>query len=195
MKRVVFIITHHESGHQVLESILNNNQRVQCFNTKIDYDHPDSLETLFDMKHKLNNSAAIYSDTILTNPQLSSESFFGFAKFIYLVRDAKSTLNLMSANSKYSELGAFRYYTFRLRRIAEMAPKTPGAIFLTWRNIEEGKGLHLIEDYLQLKEPLIYEGENALYEDVLPIDTCNKAQDVFERYLYYLRHQDLRKVQ
>ena len=49
---------------------------------------------------------------------------------------------------------AKRYYCFRLRRLYEMAKKTPGAIFLTWDDIKSKKKLELVENYLNIKEKI-----------------------------------------
>lgn len=196
MNNVLFITSHIHSGSSGLIEIMNQNPRVEIRDTDIGYDHPDKLKSLFQHGHKLDNTAAIYGEHLLFNMHFTSSVFYDFCKFIYIIRDAKSTIEEIMSDKKrnYSLNNAIRYYCYRLRRMCEMAKKTPGAILLRWQDLSTREGLELVEDYLNLKQPL----EERLFsspEITLASELTDKSQDVFERHLYYLNNLDLRKVE
>lgn len=187
MKKVVFIVSHLCSGSDNLIEILNQNSRIKIQNSDILYDHPTALDHLFDMGHKVDNTAAIYGDHLLFNSSFSCKRLCDFCKFIYLVKRPDSTIGEIVAGHSYTEENAGKYYCFRLRRICEMIYKTPGPIvFLTWDDIEAG-GFDQIEEYLNLKEPLVPKPESSrVYKDV-SLDILTKCENSYERHLYYVR--------
>lgn len=195
MKKVLFVTSHLCSGSTELLKILNRNPRIQIKDLDRYYTSPADIEYLTREPHKLDNAAAIYGDHLLYNISLSSKVFYNFCDFVYVIREARPTLNeIIQKYQRYSEKTAFNYYCFRLRRIFEMARKTPGAVLLTWDDLKTGKGLSLMDDYLSLKdnlkadESLFNESERKDY----PLDLANKAQDSYERYYFYMRNLDLR---
>jgi hypothetical protein len=113
-----------------------------------------------------------------------------------MIRSPKAALNeIISRYPEYKDT-AFRYYAFRLRRICECARNTPGAVVLTWDNLNNGKGLDLIENYLDLKSPLKYEDGNFLdksWENV-PYPLLKEAEECYERHYFYLHHINLKHV-
>lgn len=192
MKNVVFIVSHLHSGSDSLIQTLNENPRVQIQSTKLAYNHPDVLRSLFSLGHKLDNSSAIFGDHILFNTDLSSSTFYDFAKFIYVIRDGRGTLEdiLFDKNLNYDQNKAELYYSYRLRRIYEMASKTPNAIFLNHKQMYQKKNLELIEHYLNLKEPLKYkELRRSNFE--IPLSQTEECQEIFEKYLYKFKKLEL----
>jgi hypothetical protein len=176
-------------------TILNDNERIDLTDHLLSYDHPSSLNYLFSLNHKLDNAAAIYGGQILFNKDFSCKAFYDFAKFIYVVRPAKQTLNEIKIGKKeYSELSACRYYCFRLRRIYEMARSTPGAILLTRDDILSQKGLDLIQDMLGLKQVLVPQDIPERQVDNFSSQLVDKAQDCYEKYLYHLKQLDLKTI-
>ena len=194
MKKVVFIISHLFSGSDYLLKSLNKNSRVQIQNTSHQYSHPSNLENLFSMGHKLNNTAAVYGDHLLYNPCLTSKSFYTFCNFIYVINTAKPTLNLIFNSKKFNELNSLRYYTFRLRRIVEMARCTPNAVLLTGNDLRENRGKELLSKYLSLKEPLDDFLFDNVYPDKLDYNLVRQGENSYERYLAYLKSLPLQKV-
>lgn len=195
MKNIIFIVSHFCSRSFELISFLNKNPRIEIQTSGLSYDHPSVLEHLFNKGHKLDNAAAIYGDHILHNHNFSSKAFYNFSKFIYVIRSAKSSLKeFMYEKKDYSAVEAGKYYAFRLRRMYEMAKNTPGSVFLTYDNISNNKGADLIENYLNLKENIVF-GEFANKETIdLPADVINFAEDCYEKYLYYFKQLDLKLV-
>lgn len=197
MKKVTLVVSHALSGSTALCQILDKNPRVQWCRANLVYNHPDVLEVLTSQPHKLSNSAAIWLDDVLHNFYFTHKALYQFCKFVYVIRDAKPTLNLL-AKTRGDAPGMFRYYTYRLRRICEMARNTPGAVLLTWDDMLTGRGFSLLKQYLCLKEPLV--SDEALFPktDHNPYVTSamiEHAQAAYERYYYYLRNLNLRLVE
>ena len=80
--------------------------------------------------------AKIFYDKLTLNYQLASPALYNLCKFIYVLRGATSIEYIVDKG--YSEECAFNYYTFRLRRIYELATKAPG-LLLTWENLISGQ--------------------------------------------------------
>ena len=190
MKRIVFLISHVGSDSDKLLQILNENPRVQIVDKGGYYDHPKDLDHFSVQPHKMDGTAAIYGDQLLYNTNFSCVALHSICKFIYLIREAKPSLN---ENSFHLRKTVENYYRFRLRRIYEMASKTPGAVFLTWDDARTGNGLPLIEEYLGLKDSLI-PCEDLFpksVKDHYPFDLVERCQDAYEKYLYRLRNLKL----
>ena len=194
MKRIVFVVSHVGAGAETfITQVLNENPRLDILMTGRSYEHPSDLDALFVYPHKLNNTAAIYGDLLLHNINFSCPSLHKICKFIYIIREAKPSLNenLMHPR-KYQEA----YYRFRLRRMYEMARNTPGAVFLTWDDMRSGRGNGLIEEYLSLKESLVKRSEifPISIKDRISFDEIARCQDVYEKYFFKMRSLNLRQV-
>ena len=184
MKKILFVVSHLGSDNSSLCDILGANPLVQFYNTKWVYDQMDKGLALVSQPHKCDTKAAIWADKLLHNHRLCHKCFYEWAQFVYVIKDARHSLHAMNPpDNKTADIN-FRYYIYRLRRICEMARKTPGAVLLT--NLTNLKPL---EGYLNLQEPLV--GTQAT-----PVELCRfvttehirKAQESFERHYYYLRN-------
>ena len=188
MKNVLFVATHLFSGAEDLSILLNSSPKVQITHTGTVYNHPTSLEPLFAAGHKLRTNGAIYGDLLLYNTSLCSEIFYDFCKFIYVIRSAAPTLNLMVEKTDYSQQGALRYYTYRLERLCEMAKRTPKGLIVTWDSLNSGKAFPAIEEHLDLINPIKPFGFTDESKDLVHYETIQEAQDSYERHLYYMKH-------
>jgi hypothetical protein len=168
-----------------LFSSLSGNQRVVCYRTGRVYSHPLVVEELTSLPHKLDNTAAIWMDELLHNYQFSCKAMYSFCKFIYMVREAEPTLNCL-VEAGYRPDAAVRYYCYRLRRMCEMARKTPGGILVIASDIP--KGLPLIEKYLNLKQPLRVPSVQDSKRGLVKWPLIEHAQKRYERYLYFLKN-------
>jgi hypothetical protein len=133
-------------------------------------------------------------DELLYNYCLSIKYAYNVSKFIYIIRDAEPTLNWLMENELFkTPLHAQRYYLYRLRRICEMAKRTPGAVVLSYYDIKNKKGLDKIESYLNLKEPieLYAKMPDPTSLSLVPSTLVREADESFERYWHYLKSQDL----
>lgn len=193
MNKIVFLCSHEYSGSNFLYESMDKNPRIQGYkNLSLIYTNPYELISLTQQNHKLENRAAIYMDEIIYNWQLYDKSTFKVCKFIHIIRRPEAVLNFFSGHKKLSPEFALRYYLFRLRRICEIAKRTFKAVLLTHDDLIEGKGMNLIEDYLELKNPIDF-NFNKLPEVKynFPIKLINEAETAYERYLYFLKNQNL----
>ena len=194
MKNILFIITHIGSGAEYFNSILNENERIHIYEEIINFDHPSVIDSILSQPHKTNNNAAVYGTVNYFNKDFSCKSLLKFSKFIYVVREPTECFNIFYKNEKNYNLGVLRYYTFRLRRIYEMATKTPGAILINYQSLINKKDLTPVKEYLYLKEDLHYSSDAEEIEVNTPLEYRRYCQDVFEKYLYKLKNLDLKII-
>jgi len=195
MRTLLFIATHLGSGFQHLYEVLDSHAKIQGFENKGGFTHPDVAMNVMALPHKDRTSTAIYMATLLKNESLTCNEFCKFSKFIYLMRPAKFSINVMVQNDGYAPQQALNYYMFRLRRLSQLAKLTPGALFLTYDDLVRNEENKLIEEYLNLKTPL--ESQLLPFEDmgdVIHTSIIEKGQEVYEKYLRYMNGLDLLKV-
>jgi len=146
--------------------------------------------------HKSPGPRAIYGDHLLYNYQFYFKPLLKWCKFIYLIRNPKDALeSILAEEEAYTPHTAFRYYAYRLRRICEMAKRTPGAVLLRWRDMVEGEANTLVRDYLKVNDlDLKKESADETSADSVPYEIIRKAEDCYERHFYYLKHLELRRA-
>ncbi len=197
MKKACFIVSHLGSGYRDLVGALNRNPRCEFNESGSQYDGPAALDWMFLREHKCRDISAVYGDVLVYNTQLSCKNLYEFCRFVYLVRPARSSLNsILSSERNYTEETAAAYYRFRLRRMCEMAKRTPDAVLVTWDDLAKGRAFPTIEEYLGLNQQL-----SSTYEEFMSDDTdrfneglVNECQDAYERYYYYLNRLNLRRA-
>jgi hypothetical protein len=193
LKNVLFIATHLHSGHDILTNSLNQNERIDLKNQRLMYEHPEVLNHLFSFKHKNPNSASIYGDLLLNNKDFTCKSFYKFAKFIFLIRKPEETLPLILINDKnYTQETAYMYYSFRLRRLYEMAFEIKNFIFLKYDDLILNKKNN-IKEYLKLNEEIEFtfnSDQITPFVNVNPL-IINKANKCYEKYLYKINQLSL----
>ena len=193
MKKICFIASHLSSGSSELFDVLDQNPRVQGFRSQRPYPDVPSLMEVTARPHKAGTAAAVYMDELLYNYSLQTKDAYRYCRFVYVVRRPEPTLTALVAAKSYTPEAACRYYCFRLRRMCEMARRTPGAVLLTWEDISTGRGLPLVEEYLNLKEPLaVPEMKKGTSATLVPFGLLSSAEQCYERYLAYLYAQDIR---
>lgn len=198
MKKVCFVVSHLGSGSNDLVDVLNGNPRCEIHNSSVRYSSPEDLEWLFAHPHKCRDSSAVYGDHLLFNSSLSCKVLYDFCRFIYVIRPARASLNETSTIADSSLDGRFaaRYYSFRLRRICEMARKTPHSLLLTWDDLASGKAFPALEEHLGLKTQLKAEHHHfrACLKDDFEERLISECQDAYERYYYYLDKIGLKRT-
>lgn len=196
MKKVCFVVSHLGSGSSDLVEILNGNPRCSIEESSARYESPLDLERLFLKPHKCRDSSAVYGDHLLFNASLSCRGLYERCKFIYVIRPARPALNEIAMRGEYKDKFAARYYSFRLRRICEMARKTGDSLLLTWDDLSSGVAFPSIEDYLGLKTQLKAEHKHftACANDNFDERLVSECQDAYERYYYYLTGLGMRRA-
>ena len=188
MRNILFVVSHYGSESQDLVDILNENPRTVVYNSNGLYTHVEHFENLTSFPHKISDTSAIYGDHLLTNITYYCESFYKHCKFIYLFSPPKLALPRI-VDMKYSVEGAESYYRFRLHRMCEMAKRSSRAIVIQEGSIKSA--LPDIEKYLNLRVPLKYSGSAENSESFIPSDVIDRCQDAYERFLYFMKQQDL----
>lgn len=199
MKRVVFITSHIASGSNQLVDFLNTSNRIRIYATHTTYAHPTNVFELFAMDHPLRgNMSAIYGDHLVYNITFQCKALYDWCDFIYVIRNAKDTLReIMITSTHYNPKTAYYHYCYRLRRIYEMAKKTPKAILVTRKDLITGEGLTLIKEFMSAN--IKFQHKEEIFDpielkDNFPIDLLEKAQDCFEYYLYRIKALDIQTV-
>lgn len=188
MKKVLFLVSHIGSGSGSVYESLNAHPRIQGFFSNNIYSSQMRLMSLTGNKHKLMNNSRIYMDHILYNYQISDKSILSCCSFVYVVREPEASIDYLIGSGAYSKDQAKRYYLYRIRRICELAKRTPGSTFLTYANIRDGKGLDLIERQLNLRDSIPkvnLAGEEKL-KSQLQIGEYDSLSEAYEKYLYFV---------
>jgi hypothetical protein len=196
MNPILFLVSHLGAGYNQLANSLNSHPRISIQNIQGTYSHVSDIELLMSAGHKMMGPAAIYGDCLLYNYQFCHKPLLKWCKFIYLIHQPEESLKeiLLLKNGSYTPLNALRYYSFRLRRICEMAKRTPGAVVIRFRDITNDKVEELISDYLKIKGLKISIKEKKSPENQVPYEILSKAEDCYERHLYYLKNLEVRRA-
>jgi hypothetical protein len=194
MKKTVFVMSHLCSGSYFLINSLNQNKYCMFFENSAYYDSFSSLESLTNRFHKAGDHPfAIYGDHILYNFLFSCKKIYEISKFIYFISPPRKCLNKILENySDYDQERAYNYYIFRIRRIYEMAKKTPNAVFLNYDNLQSPHFFSIIEKYLNLnlkKESFEEKEHKNIFNEIL----IEKAENCYEKYFYKINQLDLIK--
>jgi hypothetical protein len=195
MKKVIFVVSHLASGSTGLIALMNRHPRMRIFNLQGQYKSPLDLEPLL-RGDEFDHAGMYCGDHLLFNPSFCCKSLYESCNFIYAVRPPKPTLNLILSHNAMAREQMRNYYLFRIRRIYEMARRTPGAVLLTWNDMMSGAGLKLIEDYLGLKKEIQHEPRFYLtpIPDLVDASEVSEVEDRYEYYLYRLKQLDLRVI-
>ena len=184
----LFISTHLGSGASMLSDALSKHVYATRMDLKI-YSHLRDFREY----REFYPYTKIFYDKLMFNFQIASPSLYKICKFIYVVREAAPTLEHLINVKGYTIDGAYRYYCYRLRRICEMAKKTPGSLLVTWDDIVSERAFESVQKYLGLKRPL-ESAYNAVTKEEselqYPYSLASQAQARFERHLAYIRDID-----
>jgi hypothetical protein len=187
MKRILLVISHLGAGSASLCYYLAQNKIIQWMQDGIIYDHPtESIESLLSTKHKYSNSTGLYVNEVLYNYQISHKTIYQACEFIYLIRDPKSSIKILKPTDAHF---ALNYYIFRLRRIYEMARETKGAVFLTWDDLMNQKGIKMLINKLNLQSDMPFEefkSDKVLFD--LPKPLLAEAERAYELCLYRVKN-------
>ena len=184
MKKIVFLMSHLGSGHNLLSNFLDKTSRIQLFDIKKIYSNLLDLDYLTNSIHKRGDVSAIYLEELLFNHRLTDRKIVKYFKFIYLIREPHGTLNeILDKYKGYTPLSALRYYQFRLRGMFEYAKRSKG-FFLTYNDLEKKEKFSELVAYLNLKDIPSFEKTSTDTPDLIPNTILKEAEDVYERYLY-----------
>ena len=184
MKRVLFLSSHPGANAEQLAASLECNPCIQFYNNDSVYRHPSDIAALQLLPHKNTTTAAIYAALLLDNGNLSGRALYKFCHFVYFIRGPKFTITELVKTKTLKN--AIDLYVLRIRRLYEMAVQSPEAVFLTWDNIQEKKGLNLIENHFHLKTPLQYDAFTEPKDGILS-SYLQEAEEAYEGIIYRIR--------
>jgi len=185
--RQVFIATHMGSGGSMLmDMILANRKagRIRREPTQV-YADPTTLLLFQRSAAILRPHARVFLDRLTLNHELLNSNFYDLCDYIYLVRDAEGTLNSLVESGKFTPQAALRYYSFRLRRLCELAKKTPRKIVISWDQLVDKSCLPAVKSFLGMKELISMYRPQQCPKLVDPALVA-QGQKCYRRHLDYL---------
>lgn len=205
------IITHAGSGGTLLCRILSSDYAIRSYGrTGVLYNHPSAI---FRAREKIDRMISgigrggWYVDKLLFNHEFTCKTLYKECKFIYLVRKPLVPLATLIQRG-YPALGAENYYLFRLRRMCEMARKTPASVLLTYEDLVSSRALPLLKSAFRLNslteefKPFHFDDNNLQAGKVLknpvepvaavPEDVLRRCSYGYERYFNFLAGRLLR---
>lgn len=177
----LFIATHLGSGASLLCDSLSKNM---LFNRHIRQVYKSGTD--LKLMKESNPYAKIHFDKLIYNHQFTCTNLLSQCHFIYVVREPNPTLSYLVKAKGYSERGAMMYYTFRMRRLCEMAKKTRKAKLFTFDDLVSGRAFEEIQKFIGLKNRL---EPHLLVQETYEMD-CHlwKGVDLkYEKYLSFLK--------
>ncbi|MGH7175464.1 MAG: hypothetical protein ACREGR_03855 [Minisyncoccia bacterium] len=149
-------------------------------------DHPDKVQAILGIRHKIPHAGAVYAAELLFNYQLTCPRLLEFNRTIFVLSDPRRALPRLVESGMYDEESATRNYTFRMRRLAEMAKRAAHGVVVTESDLESAEGISLVTGFLRLRAampPIRVEHPSC---DVSPA-LLRWAVESYERHLFYIR--------
>lgn len=139
MKKTIIINTHLCSKSEILYFSLAGHKDIKgCWNPKEMRPYLNNMRIIENNKinHKSKNKKSFYLDQVRYNHELSTK-LIDFSKLIIisLIRKPEESIRDIIIKAKKSPLEALRNYTFRIKRIYQVANKCNNSIFLTYEQL------------------------------------------------------------
>lgn len=187
--KFIFIVSHLKSGSKYIVDIMNKRSDFYIETKKLNYKNPiNALNIRKDKKKR------ICGAHLLFNYQFSSSEFYKFCKFIFIIRNGNAVEDMIE--KKMLPQNAYRYYSFRLGRILEMAKCLPGALFLTRENLMSKKGIKLMKNYLITKN--LFRKDRIILPPVraktITSNITETSNSCYSRYMEQFQKLDLLRV-
>lgn len=174
-------MTHLGADWVRLKNILEQNPKIQVFQTDIVYRHHEDLKGLWDRPHYNNNAAAWWADVILTNKNFASKQLAKYHKYLYFVAGPECLPKI-----PYEPICAAAYYRFRLRGLSQWH-KRSGGPWICESDLDDEAGfvksLSEIDDSLshdfktQIQQPKVHL-DHRKYNTLF--DECKLAYQVYD---------------
>ncbi len=173
--KFIFLMTHLGSGSHILTKSLNLIPSVCCTQTNKIYTHPTDLDNLRDYKQY----AKTFIETVTHNHCVASKSFYDSCKFIYFINSPKQCFK--EIRKHYSPNSGMDYYSFRLRRMYELAHYTKHNLFLTYEQLAQEQYHESILKFIDIKKMPSFEYEKLNEDNGIPDDRYQKYLSLFNR--------------
>jgi len=157
-------------------------------------DHPDKVQAVVGMPHRVQHAGAVYGVELLLNYQLTCRRLVEFSRSIYVLSDPRRAVPRLVESGLYDEESAVRLYTFRLRRLAELAKVSRRGLLVTEADLERPEGVGLVADFLRTRtQPKPLQPWRSGVE--LSPRLLDWAVESYERHLFYMRGLPLRRLE
>lgn len=183
----VFVATHYGAGGSMLMTMLGANRRFGKVSREDGqtYRDPTVLAAVQRDAAARQPQARVFVDRLIANHELSHDFYYENVLFVFLVREPEESIKYMMETG-YTEAAALRYYSYRLRRLCEMARKARHKIVVAWDELADKSAFPAIKEFLGLKElTSIYRPEKS--KETVAGATVSSARRCYERHLRYLR--------
>jgi hypothetical protein len=184
MKRILLIASHLGAGSSSLCYSLAQSKTIQWVQDGLIFDDLSATESILASNHKYSNFVGLYVNEVFYNYQISHKVIYKACDFIYLIREPK---NAIKVEKPKDAAYALDYYIFRLRRLYEMSKETKNAIFLTWEDLLNEKGLSLITKRLNIANDLTFHESEPSKLPGLPLPLLREAERAYELCLYRVK--------
>jgi hypothetical protein len=183
----VFIATHIGAGGNMLADMISANRRIARIRRDSTQVYTDPIALDYAQRKTLegNPNARMFVDRIVFNHELAHTSFYADCLFVFLVREPEATLKHL-VGLGYTERAAARYYTYRLRRLCEMARRAKHSIVTTWDELVSKQAFPAIKELIGMKELNSFYRPHKSEKTVDPatVSACRRS---YKRHLNYLR--------
>jgi len=171
----------------LVDMILANRKAAKLPRTEEQvYADPTSLKIMQEEAARYRPHARLFVDRVVYNHEIISTNYFQMCDYIFLLREAEGTLNAIVQSGRLKPEAALRYYVFRLRRLCEMAKKSPRRVVLTWDELVDKSCLPALKKFLGMKElPSTYRRQPEL--NLVDPALILQGQKSYEKHLRYLR--------
>lgn len=157
-------------------------------------DHPDKVQAVVGVPHRVQHAGAVYGVELLLNYQLTCRRLVEFSRSIYVLSDPRRAVPRMVESGLYDEESAVRLYAFRLRRLAELAKASKKGLLVTEADLEKPEGVCLVADFLRTRtQPQPIQGRRSCIE--LSSRLLGSAVESYERHLFYMLGLPLRRLE
>ena len=185
--KYLFIFTHLASGNDLLCNALSEHTRFIINEDQLDYNHTEKLvklKTIIERKEKNLHAGMTIVEKVFYNHQFSCYALLDYIYPIFLIREPVATIYELIHKHNYSYKGAERYYSFRLRRMCEIANKSKKGMLVTYPELQFQDVYEKISEVLELTPEFIA----PEWESNMPnFSVQSVAQRSYEKYLGYLR--------
>ena len=186
MNKILLIVSHLESGSDILVQNLDSGARLQRLNFNL-YSNLDCL-SFKRPNTEYRKRPKVYFDHILYNHEFSCKELFKYLNFVYVIGDPKKSLDNIVSNKTYGERTACNYYCFRVRRIYEMIKKSNNCLVFFDEDLQNDETYNKIYQMLGIKDKIKIKNKTQDKKEIyIDRNIMSEAESFYEKYRYKIK--------
>jgi hypothetical protein len=186
MNKILLIVSHLESGSNILIQNLDSGVRLQSLNFNL-YSNLDCL-SFKRPNTEYKKRPKVYFDHILYNHEFSCKELFKYLSFVYVIGDPKKSLDNIVYNKTYDERTACNYYCFRVRRIYEMIKKSNNCLAFFDEDLQNDETYNKIHQMLGIKDKIKIKNNTQDKKEIyIDRNIMSEAERFYEKYRYKIK--------